>query len=670
MYFKLALANVKKSYKDYFIYFLTLAFSVCMFFTFNSFQEQQAVMDMTSAQSDLMQQLAEILMGLSVIVALILGFLILYANNFLIKRRKKEFGLYTLLGMPKRKISRIVVYETFLIGLLSLIVGMLLGIGLSQVLSVVSANLFTIPLDYHFIFSKESALMTIGAFSLIFVIVMIFNTFILNKYQLIDLLYADRKNDDLHIKNVKVYVILFILSLVLLATAYGMAWDKGLDAFAQLKVIVPLGVVGTFLFFLSLAGFLLRFVKTSKRIYYRNLNMFVLREVNSSIRSNFISMSFVCLLLLFSIGALSTGFSLNATINSTMKFLTPYDISFALANTGSEYQKVEDDLQLKQMDGIEEIHRFDIYEGSLDAKELVPYLDKKSGFSYFFQEDSKEKVDIVSLSDYNQLLKDTGAQKLSLKEDEAVLLTTNSVISKEIKGLEDRKQTLTQYGNRFSLKDYDYDMSNIATVPSGSSLGLALVINDEQISRQAVVNESYVNINLNDENKEASVIQKIKERMEYLNATGNAEDYYYASYQVSGRNDTYMQNKGMTVISTYVGIYLGIVFLISSSAILALQQLSKASDNKKRYKVLSQIGSDEHMINRSLLLQLAIYFIIPLLLAVMHSIVGINVVNGAVLYLGKTDIGASSAIAASILILIYGTYFIVTYIGCKNIIKS
>ena len=187
MYFRLALRNVRKSYKDFLIYFLTLAFSVCLFYMFNSFQEQQAVMEVSQSQMEMIKILVYTMKYLSIFIAIVLAFLILYANNFLIRRRKKELGLYMLLGMPKNKISRVLVYETFIIGILSLFTGMLIGIFLSQILTSVTANLFEVSLDYHFIYSNNATILTIFSFSIIFFIVMLFNTFILNRYKLIDL---------------------------------------------------------------------------------------------------------------------------------------------------------------------------------------------------------------------------------------------------------------------------------------------------------------------------------------------------------------------------------------------------------------------------------------------------------------------------------------------------
>ena len=663
MYFKLAMQNVKKSYKDYLIYFFTLAFSVCLFYTFNSFQAQQAVLDMNSAQTIIIDGLATVLTWLSLFVAFVLGFLILYSNNFLIKRRKKEFGLYTLLGMPKTKISRILVYETFLIGLISLFVGILLGTGLSQVLTIVTAGMFTIPMNYRFIFSVDATILTILAFSLIFFIVMIFNTVILRKYTLIDLLYADRKNEVLRMKNVKLFVLMFMIAIVLLGIAYYLGLSRGIEAFNHLNIIAPLGLLGTLFFFLSLAGFLLRFVQSSKHLYFRNLNMFVLREVNSSIKSNFISMSFVCILLLFSIGALSIGLSLNSASNRTMRMLTPYDVSIQLYEVPID-RDIKKEFGLDKITGISEMRDFHLYESNQDESVLQQYV---TGGSDSDRNKYFETIQIIKLSEFNYLMKDIGEKPLKLKNNELVFWANQQTKKAELDNLMDsgRLKEFELFNKTFDVKPYEYEITNIATASVANTMSTVVIVGDNELSENEYVeNMRYININFEEGVDIGKVVESLQERLDsiYENSYSLEEEAWgYAFINIVGHEEVYTENKGISVLATYVGIYLGITFLISSAAVLSLQQLSKASDNKQRYLILEQMGADDKMIRKSILLQLLMYFIIPLVLAIVHSIVGIQVVNTIVLLYGKGDIFMSSLMGGGSIVLIYSAYFLVTY---------
>ncbi len=437
MYFKLALRNVKKSFKDYLIYFLTLTFSVCLFYAFNSFQEQRAVLDMTTIQSDMMDQAAMIMLMLSWVVAVTLAFLIIYANNFLIKRRKKEFGLLMIMGMSKGNISRILCYETFMIGLVSLFTGLLAGFFLSQLLTVMTAHLFIIPLDnYRFIFSLASMLITVASFALIFLLVMIFNTISLNKYKCIDLLNADKKNEQVKIKSTLTILNLFILALVLLIGDYIFVLKMGTAMFLALPQVVLAGCLGTLFFFMSLAGFLLRFIQSRKRIYFRKLNMFVLRQVNANINTNVLSMSVICVLLLLGIGAFSTGLSLNQTINASIASSTPFDVTYESYSAEEiPFDEVAERLKLDTsvIENQFDIHNYGFYDEEKD--ESFTYLSLANQIPESAQAHirlySPMDIPVYSLSDYNLFLQAKGLSPIELKDDQAFLFGSNEVSQEE-----------------------------------------------------------------------------------------------------------------------------------------------------------------------------------------------------------------------------------------------
>lgn len=668
MYFKLALRNVKKSYKDYLIYFLTIAFSVCLFYTFNSFQDQQAVLVINDIQSETLQQLADIMNYLSLFIALVLGFLILYANNFLIKRRKKELGLYTLLGMPKSKISRVLVMETFLIGLCSLLTGIIFGLLLSQLMCALTASLFAIPLDYHFIYSSKATFLTIVSFSIIFLILMIFNTFILNKYKLIDLLRANEVSEDIKIKNIYVSFFLFILSVILLGADYYFVWTKGILALNYLIIVLPVGLLGTFLFFASLSGFLLKFIQTSKRLYYRNLNMFVLRQVNSSINSNFISMSFVCIMLLLSIGALSSGLNANAAFNDSIKLTTPYDYTFV---QGEEtLDTIITDFNIDAEVYIEDNYVLTTYQSGLNFDSLLHYLDPNERDVIF---NTTNAINVIKLSDFNRLRKAFDLDSIQLSDHEAYMYSSADYPSEIINPLLKKKPMLSMFGDNFQVCNDSYERVNIGTIPTTEMLPYGVVVADERIPENASIDFAAWNVNLKEGIRADEFDRYVHDQLAiYREKTqpDEAKSKYDSIFWSSSIDDVYAMSRGNSVTFTYVGLYLGFVFLLSSAVVLALQQLSQASDNKRRYLVLNKIGVEKRMLNKSILLQLGIYFLVPLLLAIVHSVVGIQFVNNLILLYGRSDIFMASLITGGIITLIYGAYFITTYIGYKNIIRQ
>ena len=177
MLFKLSLKNMRKSIKDYAIYFLTLVLGVAIFYMFNSLDSQQAMLQVSQSQKEIIKLMISMLGMVSVFVAIILGLLIVYANNFLINRRKKEFGIYMSLGMGKRQISKIILLETIFVGIISLAVGLIIGIFASQFMSVVVAKMFEADMsEFQFVFSKDACIKTGIYFGVMYNAVMFFKT--------------------------------------------------------------------------------------------------------------------------------------------------------------------------------------------------------------------------------------------------------------------------------------------------------------------------------------------------------------------------------------------------------------------------------------------------------------------------------------------------------------
>lgn len=661
MYFKLALKNVRKSYKDYLIYFITLAFSVCLFYSFNSFQEQKAVLMMNEFQDAIIDDIVVIMGFVSLFVVITLSFLILYANNFLIKRRKKEFGLYTLLGMHKKHISRVIIYETLFIGILSLLTGIFLGIVLSQYLTVVTASLFTVDLDYHFVFSVDATILTILAFSSIFILTMFLNTLVLNRYKLIDLINADRKNEMTKGRNLYVSIIIFIISIIMIGYTYYLGISSGMAFITRIFEIFLIGGVGTILFFMSLSGFLLKFVQSSKKFYFRNLNMFVLRQINAKINSNFLSMSIVCLMLLMSIAALSTGISLKNNINSTVELTTPFDYSY---KTREVY--AEDTINAYGFDlsYVKEVNTMEIYN---DENNVSPILSKLFEGNPNFDPSYDLHFELMKLSSFNENLVAQGKEPISVKKGEAYLYTTTSLLDEYVFKMLEEEMEIPVFGDKVKITNKDFIRNNLSTSLQIGSISFGVVVDDSLIPQDAVPLYSFWNANLKSEDKiddfRTMATAKINDYF-----TINESSYIFSDQYGSFKDTVEANSIGMSVMFTYIGIYLGVVFIVASAVILALQQLAQADENRSRYAILNKIGAEKKMLNHSVFMQIAIYFFIPLALALVHSFVGIQAISSIVMVFGNIDITGSSLITMMIILSIYALYFYVTYTTYKRIL--
>ncbi|GHU66424.1 hypothetical protein AGMMS49983_16040 [Clostridia bacterium] len=452
--FALALRNVRKSLRDYSIYFLTIMIGVALFYIFNSIESQTVMMDLS--QNDMLSLLgiAQDMNFLSGFVAAVLGFLIVYANAFLIRRRKKELGLYIVLGMTRRKISAILIAETIFVGLISLAVGILLGVLLSQGMALLTAKLFGVSIGrFAFVFSIDALRKSVLYFGVAFLIVALFNMVNLNRQKLLNLIYAEKRTSEFHKIPMALSLVLFIIGVAVLGFAYHELLTNGLVGFfdeakRSVQVLaVVLFIVATLLIFFSLSGFLLRLISKQKRVYFSGLNMFTLKQLGSKMHTAFLSQTACCMMLCFAITAISVGSSLS-----------------------------------------------------------------------------------------------------------------------------------------WGVRDLPDE--------TAASVGIA-----------------------------------------------------------------------------YMSVYIGIVFLLACVSVLAIMQLSEASDNQTRYALLSKLGAPEAMLSKSLFVQIGVYFLLPLVLAIAHSVVAIRVLGILVAALQNVNIFATSVVAGGMLVVLYGGYFAVTYRNARKLIR-
>lgn len=667
MYSKIAINNVKKRFKDYTIYFLTIAFAVCIFYSFNSIESQKALLDMNKNQAEYMSLVTTLISYVSVFVSFILGGLILYANNFLIKKRKKELGIYMTLGMSKRKISKILLSETLIVGVLSLIAGLLLGLVVSQGLSLFTAKLFDVGMtEFKFIISSSAILKTVLYFALIFGVLMIFNTRIIAKYKLIDMLTAARKSEDIKIKNPIISSIIFISGIIILGTAYYLVTKSGLNPDKLgFKLSIVFGIIGTAGFFYGIAGFLLGVIQRSKNIYLKKLNIFVTRQISSKVNTNFVSMTVISLMLFITIVLLSTGLSFKSALEKGI--VVPFDASVKLfTDEENKYKSMEEVFKAINYDfnGKEPIFINGYIIDGIDANMILKdYAVGEFKKSLDNGKHRWEYIDAIKISDYNKIRSLYGEEPLSINDNE-ILVTSNFTEAKDsVKNFIKNSPQVSIAGKEYKVANKEYLNEAVYNSELADNV-LTIIVPDD--FKDMTLNAAYMNMNYKNPNDPAE-----EEDMNSLFDSFRRYDEIYDLPMIRAtKSQVYEASKGLTTMILYIGLYLGVVFLISSAAVLALQQLSEASDSSDRYKALKKIGATEKMINKTIFTQTAIYFAMPLILAIVSSIVGISVVNKFIALYGKPNIGPTALLTLGILVIVYGGYFYVTYAGYKSIVKN
>lgn len=657
MYFKLAFKNIKKSYKNYVIYFLTLIFGICIFYTFNSIESQSVMMELNEQKQSAFM-MAEQLMGyFSVFIAFVLGFLIVYANNYLIKRRKKEFGIYMTLGMENGSLSKMIFLETLFIGAISLGIGLVLGIMLSQALSVLTAYMFQVDLTkFQFVFSPLGFKRTVLCFSIIYLVVLIFNFISVRKIKLIDLLTASKRNEKPTIKNLWVSVILFLVSLGILGTAYYKVIHDGI-AFASFNALglpILLGCIGTFIFFYSLTGFFLKVIQGNKKFYLRDLNMFVMKQISSKINTTFVSLSFICLMLFLAICTFSGGLGINKAINADLKDLTKFDVTF-WSNSG---ENIENLLKEKNID-ISNIAKEDSNMVMYDSKIKYSNFLSKEGMTAvknYFPVANDNDILVIGEKGYNNTLKLLGKEPVNLKENQYLAVGNIDEMKKWVNESLENGKKINISGKTLEPANKKYENINLYNFTMKGDI-LIFVVNDSLLEGLKPVSSRF-NMMLKDNSNTKEELENVRDQL--------VESQVYSIT----KKEIYDNAAGLGATMAYLGIYLGLIFIITSAVVLAIQQLTESTDNVERYRLLKEIGVDQKMINKAIFTQVGVYFMLPLSLAIVHSIVGLKISSTIVGVFGNASIMPNVIITAIIFVIIYGGYFLATYLGAKKNINE
>ena len=614
MFSKLALRNVRRSFRDYGVYLLTLTFGVCLFYTFNSLDGQGAMVFLAQNGNPIVDSIMIFMDIFSVVVAVVLACLILYANRFLLRRRKRELGTYLLLGLSQGQVSRLLFLETGLIGLISLIAGLALGVAASFGMSALTLSMFEMDLSAMLAvnFSPRAAVKTAVYFGVIFLLVMALSGVQVSKAKLIDLIHGERKNEILKPRPLGVAVFQFVLGVACLIAAYAILLIFGM----ALSIAVPflcfpmlgLGTLGTLLIFRSLSGFVMKFVQGRPGLYFKNLNVFTLRQWISKVHTTYLAQTVVCILLLLAIGITASSLGLNSTLSAMTDGEAPFDIT--VQNQSGDTELIDFDALLR--------------EGGFDP-------DEKLAWSHdtLFYYNEKEITGIEDAS---------GAIKVS-----------------------DLDALLTRQGKSAYSGPLPALLGTLEDQLTTGNLSLRCVVIPDDMAQQLEVRRQVWSADYAGENKgetETQLIRLITPLRERL------------SVRPETRLSIYGDMMGSKILALFLGLYLGFTFLLAAAAVLALQQLSQGADNTGRYAVLRRLGAEEKQVKRSATQQVALAFLLPLALALVHSAVGMKAANDIIFTVGKVDSAASAAVTAGVILAVYGGYFLATALACRRMARN
>lgn len=756
MLVKLALGNVRKSSRDYMIYFITIAFSVALLYAFNTIDTH---VDMLPHRRRMIQTIDSLMDVLSYVLMVALALLIIYANNYLIRRRSKEFALYQIFGMRRRNVATILTIETFLSSLSALVVGLGLGVLLSQFLVFVTGRILQETVsNYHFIFRPEVVLTTVIAFGIIFLLTLLLNLLTLRRFQLADLVKRARANEVSRLQSRWVTLGLFIGALVLIGVAYWRLIDIGYpfevlsygdnektaSAWANFGVTTALVCAGTYMLFYSFGGALLYFARASRTVYWRRLNMFTVREFASKIKSSALSMGSISIVLFLMLGVITPAFGVSTSVRQAIEKNAPYAATFDM-----NYQEFSlDEGYFSSMDAtaaytisvsLEDVRKTldekgiftgstasdeGIYSGTLMGKPARMVITPFVAASYMSDDEGNpvsEDYSVLSLADYIKasgydtsqwgyvIDKEIGDYNYSSFEVVPISAynTRRAFVGLEPMTVNDGEYAVAFSFNFSGLRDMyasaldsglEIELAGQTVKPAG---GASTAFDD---SAAAIFKEDFIVQNTGMLIVSDSLFDEISKQKDtyvqvYVAAvfdgdsqnlpSGQSIEYFYDPFALTeeelenkevvggwfmGVASTYSDTVEYAVeflgTVTYVSIYVAFVLAMISAAMLAIQILSSMSEAAPRYRRLSQIGASRRDENRSIAVQVACYFLLPLLVAACHAWVAVGEAVDFIEFVVPVSIGRGVLVTAALVLGIYGVYALVSYWSAKSVISS
>lgn len=717
---KLAWGNVRRAGKDYLVYLLTLTLAVTVFYAFNTISVQA---DLVLEEEGMPELLGTVMSGLTMFLAVVMGFLMVYANNFIMKRRKKEFGLYQVLGMSRGQVSRVMAMETAIVSGGALALGIVLGVGFSQIMTFFTASLFKTQIrDFHFFFSPQAFFTTVGCLVAIFLVTLVFNLGVVRRAKVIDLMSAGRKNEAIKTRNPIVSAAIFILGTALIGIAYFRLLRDGLPvdsapseleaAMNQFMLTTGIVVAGTILFFFGLSGFLLKALQGARSLYWHGLNMFTVRQLSAKVNTVSFSMAIISMILFLAITSVTGGMSIASVMNTSVERSTIADYSRVVMYLGENVvndptytahpprrlaTEPVDIMELSRSNvidkGTSEERPFDLA-GILGSHVQVETYDSRpigTELPLVSLNDLAAAVDmpmpkgtnssnasmmglmVMKESDYNRYLDFCGKEHVDLGDDGYLITSDMGESVNKIYNADMREGVEVELGGR-TLRPVADHVDEAASSFFNSSMGSnsgTIVVPDELVDASGL--PLYASYFLGDyregltyDETEGYVRQDCSWD-QILNADGSESAIWGME---ATRAQSYESTNSMNGLISYLAIYIGFVLVVACAAILTIQQLSGVADSGKNCRILSELGTSNREIMRSVLVQQAIFFVFPLLMGVAHSFVALQVVIEIVALFGGMSIGGTVGVTCGIFLLCYGGYFAVTYVMSKGIVQD
>lgn len=729
---KLAWGNVRRAGRDYLVYLLTLTLGVTVFYAFNTISMQVDIAGID--EEGLAQVMGSMLGDLTYFLAGVMAFLMVYANNFIMKRRKKEFGLYQVLGMGRGRVATIMALETVIVSVVAFVAGIVLGVGLSQLMTFFTASLFKTQIaNFHFFFSMHAFNLTLACMLVMFVLTLLLNLRAVRRTKLIELMGAERRNETIKTRNPWIAIAIFAVGVVLVGVAYYRLLRDGFpltatdsklqEAMNQFGITTAMVTVGTFALFWGLSGMLIKLLQSLRGVYWRGLNMFTVRQLAAKVNTVCFSMGVIAMILFLAITSVTCGMSIASVMNENLERYNPADMSqtyvYYTPDTLDYYKEYVNpseadrmvladstvdlysawhgdpwhgDRKDKSADNNDETGKkvniadvagehvqIDSYlsyplggsNPSVIPSEMCKTMGEKLPKAFEGSNADMTGLSVTPASQYNKLRQMMGEEPVSIGRDQ-YLLTCD--MGGELVDLYTKYMAgghaLTLGGHTLKPATDKSDGDTAAIANSAMGSNGGTVVVADELLSQ-----------LNLQPYSSSLLVNYKQGMDTTEADESIKYTVLDNLLVDGkepgswgifitRSEMYAQAAQMNGLISYLAIYIGFVLVVACAAILSIQQLSNVADGSRSYRVLAQIGCDDRQIRHSVMAQQAVFFLFPLAVGLAHSFVALKVIIELVSIFGNMSIGGTVGLTCAIFLAAYGGYFLVTYLMSAGMVQA
>ena len=644
--FNLALRNMKRNFKNYSIYFFSMIFSIVIYYAFVAIKFNSQIQQ----AADGSKKISGALTFASILLILFSALFIIYSNGFFTRKRKKEVGLYSLLGVRKRQIAKMLAYENLFMGLIALVVGIGIGALLSSGFTKLLLVLMDSEMGVHFEIPAAAVLNT----ALVFFVIILYTSFqgyrLIYRFKLIDLFKADSQGE----KVPKGSLVIALLSVIMIGSGYYLASDFAqaakklnvrLDSLAL--IILFLTVAGTWLLFHFFTVILLRIRRKNKNSFYNGMNLVSTSQLLYRIKGNATTLATIAILSAVTLVAIGTSVSLYFNVGKQTEMMYPYSYTYEV--TSPEVNKKVDQA-LNEFKGDHPVEK-DLTIKTLQVKGGLHDEDKK--FDVSKKLDDENKPTIIAFSEFKKWADTFGRNvEPKLGIGEAIQHNLFASLSKKL-GFEEKPQVFSLVAGKETIK---LKIVKEGEYPLKNALSSAVIVPDQIYQKALQANPAQketktrlINVKGQKSSKElTAAIDK---------ATNGEDENYYNPYR-SG-----MEDMGIMI---FVGTFVGLVFLIATGSIIYFKQLSEANADKAKYDILRKVGVTPKEMKKGIGKQIAFIFVAPLIVGILHSIFALKT---ATLIFNVSD-KLPLVMSMAAYVLIYVGYYFLTVRSYCNIVRK